>query len=362
MKFLYKIHAGYDGFTPIRIPSRTINGQVLELGWKRYLDAVEDDDEVWVYFHGRPSFKPGVYVKGIVAKIDTDQEVVHLLIQDYSTTKPLTDPATSRRVGEIVSIRYRQVFLVPDEWKTVANCTLSASADSCASRRCRDCATWKSLPQVDPEILIRPWRLGQRRVAAFVPAFWVIPSRSFLYQDGRNIKAGISRTSQVFYRFKVGDKRVSYPLALGIARQIKKAGYAGFDCIVPIPLSPDKAERGELHRTRALSDELGRLMGAPVVELLSLEHPISKRALKRSIGAGPEVFENAYSAELRVDARAKAYGRVLIVDDVCTEGSTLRCVADAISEVNPNAQVFAATAGQMAMRRVVSDDDSFFVI
>ncbi len=359
MKFLYKIHSRYDGFSPRRIPDRAIDGKVLELGWQRYFEEVEEEDEVWIYFHGG-SFSEGVYVKGSVVSKDAQKEVVNLLIEDYSTTAPLTDNKTSRQVGEIVSVRYRQVFFVPDEWKTVANCSLSTTAISCATRLCRDCATWRRLPQVDPRMLNRPWRMGEKTIAAFSPAYWAIPPRSFLYYAGRTINPGVEHTSGLFRRFKVGDKNLAFPFALGIVQALKRSRITEFDAIVPIPLSPEKVVQKELHRALVLSQEVGRLLGVPVVELLSLENPIGKRALKRLTGAGPEAFESAYARELRAEARAKKYSSLLVIDDVCTEGSTLECAALALIEVNPTATIYAATAAQMAVRAVVSDEDPLY--
>ena len=52
MKFLYKIWSGYNRFTPREIPKRLQPGKTLALGWRRYIDSVEEGHEVWVYFHG----------------------------------------------------------------------------------------------------------------------------------------------------------------------------------------------------------------------------------------------------------------------------------------------------------------------
>ena len=65
-----------------------------------------------------------------------------------------------------------------------------------------------------PELLI-PRRLAGH-VSAYVPAYWVIPPRSFLYSAGRPIKAAIRRTSDLFYDFKTGGRNLAYPLALGL--------------------------------------------------------------------------------------------------------------------------------------------------
>lgn len=42
--------------------------------------------------------------------------------------------------------------------------------------------------------------------------------------------------------------------------------------------------RDELNRTKALARELSRLTGAPLVEPLALESPISKRRLANGVG------------------------------------------------------------------------------
>ena len=357
MKFLYKIHSRYDGFTPNRIPERAVGGRYLELGWKTYFEEVEDDDEIWVYFHGG-TFRPGVYAQGVAVERDPARLVVRMRIRDYSTSHPLTDEPTSRQIAEIVGVRYRQVFYVPDAWKTVADCSLTTTARSCAGRRCHDCKTWQNLRQLDTSVLLRPWRMGTKTVAAFAPAYWAIPPRSFVYREGRSVDPRIVETSGLFRRFKVGDKNLAYPLALGMFQQLRRANLNDFDAIVPIPLSPDKAANSELHRTRALALELGRLLGAPVRELLSLAHPIGKRALRRETGAGPEEFELEYGKALVVHPDTSQVQRILLVDDACTEGSTLEVAASALRRVSPCAWVVTSTAAQMAIKAVVRSEES----
>ncbi len=354
VRYLYKIHSSHDGFTPQRIPDRLIDKRYLRLGWRRYLDEVEEGDEVWVYFHGRPSYVPGVYAKGIVDSLDRYQTSLLLLVRESSTSSPLTDLETSRRIGKVVAPWYRQVFLVPEEWRTVPACTVASSATSCANHQCDGCGTWRHLPQIDPRTVNRPRRLAAR-VAAYVPAYWVIPNRSYVYYQPRPITPGVTRTTQMFFRFKVGDKNLAYPLALGIFHRLRKLKQLSFDCIVPIPLSPDKAAAGELHRTRLLAQELSKLLAAPMVELLTLNRPISKRRLRSATGARAVDFEPAYAAALVVDSKASRFSRILLVDDVCTEGSTLRCAAAAISRINSEVAIYAATAGQMVLKAAVAD-------
>jgi predicted amidophosphoribosyltransferase len=128
-----------------------------------------------------------------------------------------------------------------------------------------------------------------------------------------------------------------------------------FDAIVPIPLSPDKVAAGEFHRTDALAKELARLLGSRVVPLLSLSRPISKRRLlAKGYSAGQ--FEIAYLSALAVAAAAAKYASLLIVDDVCTHGSTVKCAIRRLQEMNAHLRITVASAGQMILKEVVPDD------
>ena len=90
--------------------------------------------------------------------------------------------------------------------------------------------------------------------------------------------------------------------------------------------------------------------------VLRLRNAISKRKLRVQQGYTAQQFENVYANALQVDARAAEYARFLIIDDVCTEGSTLRCAIWALRSVVPKAQIVAATAGQMIVKAVLRDE------
>jgi hypothetical protein len=247
VRYAYKIHSGYDGFTPARIPERS-RGKTLPLGWRRYIDTVEEGDEIWVYFHGPHAFTNGVYAKGIAESVDYDAETVVLRLVDHSATSPLGSAAESLQVAQIVAPRYRQVFFLPDEIGQVAACSLPTTADTCQKHLCDNCKSWTNLPRVNRNNLAMPERLDGF-VDRFAPAYWVIPNRCFLYREG-TIKPGVKRTSDIFYRLKAGDAAVAYPLALGMQKALARAHRLDFDAILPVPLSPDKAKKGELHRTK----------------------------------------------------------------------------------------------------------------
>jgi hypothetical protein len=356
VKFVYKINSSYDGFRPTRIPDR-LEGKRLELGWKTYIEVVELGDEIWVYFLGRHKFEPGIYARGIAEAIDYESRQLTLRVTKYAVDKPLTDPALTTKLAKLVAIRYRQVFVLPDELDVAPACTVSGTADSCKQRSCASCPNWKRLPIIDRGNLLVPHRLSGY-VDRYAPGFWSIPSRSYLFRSSKLIRVGIRRTSELFYRFKTGEGALAFPLALAAHRALAKAQRLDFDAVVPVPLSPDKASAGELNRTLALARELGQLLDAPVRDKwLRLTKPVSKKRLRVQGGLSVAAFEQAYRDALEISPSVSG-ASLLIVDDVCTEGSTLRVCAEALSA--PGRRIVAATAAQMAVHPVVRRPDALW--
>lgn len=351
MKFLYKIHSGYDGFYPRRIPDRFLEPNLLRLGWDRYVDVIEEGSEVWVYFHGPHQFENGVYVKGFIRSIETKRLSVLLRVREYSTKNPLTNKDESGRVAVVVSPRYRQVFLLPEEWLTVPNCSISSTAESCSRRDCEKCTTWKGLLLIKPDSFYNPIRLPVS-INSFVPAYWVIPSRCYL---GSQVGRKIRNTSELFYRFKLGETSLAFPLALGIYYSLQVRKLLDFEAVVPIPLSPDKVKKGEINRSQLLARELGRLLGVPVLELLGLKQPITKKS-RLAMGITAKQFEDEYYESLEVDGEIPMPDRLLLIDDVCTRGSTLRSASKRLAEIKP-CNITAVTAGQMILKEVVNNEE-----
>jgi hypothetical protein len=345
LRFLYKIHSDFDGFTPKRIPLRLQSENLLPLVWKKYLDVVEKGAEVWVYFHGSHAFVNGVYARGIVHSIDRQEQIVMLRVREYTTLEPLTDPQTSAQVATAVAQWYRQVFLLPTELVPVPTCDIAGAATTCRTRQCDGCPIWSGFPLIEPEDVWWPPRVGSE-VSDVVSAYWVIPRRCYTHQEQKILRSGVRQTSEQFYRFKVGEEALAYPLALGIFDALRRQGLVEFDAVVPIPLSPDKERMNEIHRTRLLARELARLLGLPVSELLALGEPISKRALGLAAGQ----FESRYSRALLVSPAAARYERILLVDDVVTWGSTLGVAAERLREFSPDMEIVAATAGRMILK------------
>ena len=351
MRFLYKIHSGYDGFRPAVLPQRMRDGR-LRLGWRHYIDAVEKGWECWVYFHGPHRFDNGVYVKGIVAAIDLPASEVHLRVREHSTERPITARDVSARVAEVVATRYRQVFVWPDAWTVAPECGLIA----CKSRQCGDCTTWAGLPLIADGHATAPRRLRWSGYESLVPAHWIVPRRCY----ETRITAAVKEVTSRFADLKLGETSYAYPFARSMFEQLRRRGLLEFNYVVPIPLSPDKATKGEKHRTRALARELGRLLAVPVREMLALTAGVSKR---RMLSEGHTIveFERRYSSALRARVPADAE-RILLVDDVVTGGSTVAQALRVLREQQPGAAVVVATAGQMIVKEAVVEDAAFRVV
>ena len=348
MRFIYKIHSGYDGFRPAVIRERMKDGR-LALAWKHYIDVVEKGWECWIYFHGPHRFENGVYVKGIVDDIDLEARQVCLRVRNYSPEKPIAPRGTSTQIAELVAPRYRQVFAWPEEWTVAPECGLEA----CKNRRCADCSTWKSLPLIPPDHARPPRRLRWSEYEVTVPAHWIIPRRCYETQ----IEPKVRELTERFSAFKLGEMDYAFPFARAMFKALRRRDLLKFDCVVPIPLSPEKLWRREKHRVLALARELGMLLGVPTREMLRLTRAVSKRQLL-SEGYTTPYFEYKYRTALRADVPDEA-NRILLVDDVMTRGSTAAQAVDLIRETRPGTHVVIATAGQMIVKEVVVDDGGF---
>jgi predicted amidophosphoribosyltransferase len=328
------------------------DGKYLTLGWARYLDSLNQNDECWIYFYGQHAFKPGVYVKGYISDIDRAKGEVRLRVRHSDVEQPLTDSATTRRIAQAVSVRYRQVFLWPDDWKLSPDCGPKA----CRERLCNDCHAWQSIPVIRAAELQPPPGTGD---TAVVPAYWIIPRRCYIHREYKRAADWTVRISHMFDEFKLGARDYAFPLACGIFTALRASHDVEFDAIVPIPLSPDKLEAGELHRTKLLAQELSGLLGGiPVREYLSLSQPISKRRMLAD-GRSVHEFRFRYLAALRVHKDITRVRRVLLIDDVITRGTTITCAIHRLSEAHPAVEVVVASAGQMIVKDAVLNEDGF---
>ena len=114
------------------------------------------------------------------------------------------------------------------------------------------------------------------------------------------------------------------------------------DVLVPVPLHPRRLRARGYNQAALLAREMGRRVGLPVDE----------RALRRSRAAPPQARSSDVEARRRnvegsfVVRDGSVAGRaVLLVDDVCTTGSTLAACASALKAAGAST-VWAATVAR----------------
>lgn len=131
-------------------------------------------------------------------------------------------------------------------------------------------------------------------------------------------------------------------------------------CIIPVPIHPERfIERG-YNQALLLAQELGRCMGIPVERDILVR--VKKTVVQKELGAQErldnlsDAFGVLYDAgEEREDADASArargsghrgrvipYDRVLLVDDIYTTGSTIEACTRVLTEAGVKEVYFAA--------------------
>ena len=98
-----------------------------------------------------------------------------------------------------------------------------------------------------------------------------------------------------------------------------------------------------------LAVRLAELTGVPVLEAVSLRESISKARLIQDEAWTMAQFEKRYRSLLDVVAEVANLRSAMVIDDVATRGSTLRCMVRALRTVKDDLEIFAVTAGQMIL-------------
>lgn len=358
MKYLYKINSSFDGFTPQKIEERIKNG-FLTYNWREYFEDIQKGDIIFTYFVGHNVTK-GVYLISRVFKIRSNKQVKCRVLH-YHHNKPLITESQLRKYEKKVLIRPRgSVYVIPPSldkrfdrfYKKEAVCDLrldkKIKCEQCYERNSFKC---KSCRIFNPNIIIK-WdneiSLRIPNIEEITAPFWIIPRQQHW------MKKTVSEhpLSDVFYSFKSGYEKYARLFAFGIIKAIHshpKLSKTDFDCILGVPLSPNKKRNHELDRVSELCKLISRELGIPYkTNGLSLRKSISRRAYKL-MGKEQSQFVNRYYNSLSINASLKNK-KVLLIDDVITDGTTLRTIAKKIKDKSPSTNIIAATAGIMAKK------------
>ena len=133
---------------------------------------------------------------------------------------------------------------------------------------------------------------------------------------------------------------VAYRLGWWAGSEAVRAGLDDYaDVLVPVPLTARRLRERGYNQARLLADGMGRAMGVPVMELLVRQQQGTSQTHLSGEGRAQNTTR-IYHARLPEALRG---GRVVLVDDVMTTGSTLAQCAEAILEADPSAHVSLLT-------------------
>lgn len=157
---------------------------------------------------------------------------------------------------------------------------------------------------------------------------------------------GLLRDAVHYFKYRNG--RVAAPGLAGLLAEYLKDNPLPGDALVPAPLHRKRLRERGYNQAGLLAKELGKLAGLPVEEgLLARTRNTPAQVRSNAAGQRRANVEGAFAG--RGDAAGMA---VILVDDVCTTGSTLRACAEALTEAGA-ASVWGLTLAREGLEQGV---------
>jgi len=360
MYYVYRISSSYDGFTPSKISSRLENGKYLVYNWYQYFDQLEKRDVVFTFFTGK-GVTPGIYLISRIVEIEDGKKAKGRILE-YDEKKPIISVEEFNQIEQNIFTRPRgSVFVIPPSIYPIFDKVLSKEVksdieifDKVDCEQCKYTQDFSKCPIFGPEYLINWEKEVDTHIRGFegiISPFWILPRQSWWMK----LSYAEHNISKIFYAFKSGYDLYAILFAEGIVAAMKRNEIfkdLEFDLIINIPLSPEKKDAGEFDRVDSICSALSSILKVKYVKnMLQLSKPISRRGYK-NLGKTNTTFMTDYFKLLQwKNKRSLNNKKILIVDDVITDGKTLFTFAQKIRKEYPQAQLYAATSGIMAKKR-----------
>ena len=137
-----------------------------------------------------------------------------------------------------------------------------------------------------------------------------------------------------------------YAFACGIAEAVRKSGFADdTDIIVPIPSSKRSLRERGYNQTELIAKELRFLLGVPYRRVLA---KTKDTKVQKSLGMSERTENVSGAFALSAEAPDIKGKRLLVIDDVCTTGSTLTEAA-AVLKAAGAGKVYTAAFAKTAL-------------
>ena len=140
-----------------------------------------------------------------------------------------------------------------------------------------------------------------------------------------------SRYHALLHRFKYeGDRRIGHDMGHLMGSRMQGTPFAHADCLIPVPLHPDRLRARGYNQSRCIADGLSDVLHLPVEE----------HALARNIATTTQThsgrwerFNNVRHIFALQDKDLLAGRHVILVDDVITTGATISACAETLMQV-----------------------------
>lgn len=369
---MYRINPSYDGFFPSTIPERISRG-IIKYNWGAYVESLERGDIVLTYFGGAGCRK-GIYGIAVVRNVNvTSNEMnvtARLLHYSCDDRVPLVPVQEHRDLFQKIRTRPRGAeVVVPDSHSSAVYEALASNEELLAEAR-----KWNidlpgesrlraiSLRQIPLVNLDNDLSTGIQD-KGLIPVFWIRPRQaSWIVRAPR----WLSHISRIFNAFKSGDSsRLDY-LSDRMVQQIRRTApraQSVFSFILSVPLNETKRASGEVDRVRRLTEAISNKIRIPYLDIFKLQGNISRRLYKH-LGYSTECFRKNYKKQLEVDTPRQLINsfnsgqKILLIDDVYTDGVTTAVIIDTLKQKFPNHEVNVtiATLGMMTKQNNMNRD------
>lgn len=117
--------------------------------------------------------------------------------------------------------------------------------------------------------------------------------------------------------------------------------FAGIDCVIPVPLHPDKEKKRGFNQSRVIGNGIGDMLGIPCRDDLLVRKEVTSSQTKKTRF---HRWENVSGVFECPDTQPLENLKVLLTDDVVTTGATLEACALKLMEAK-GIRVWVATLG-----------------
>lgn len=155
-----------------------------------------------------------------------------------------------------------------------------------------------------------------------------------------------SKYASIIHDFKYrGYSHLATYIGELMAKELYTIGFFDdIDCIVPVPLHKFKEAKRGYNQSLKIAEGVANIIEKEIINNIKLTKWRPTQTLKNSI----ERWLNTQNSYAIIDNKLFDNKHILIIDDVCTTGATLKDIAEIILKTNPTSRVsllsFAVTA------------------